>query len=130
MTSATSPEVAALLARPLHAVVGLNRPDRPPQLTVVWFEWDGTAFRFSTTTNRAKYAHLRRDPRLSLLVDDPVGNTYVVAYGRARVEPHGHAELSRRLFARYLPGQDPGVRPEDPDRVVVALTPDRIRTGS
>ncbi|HEY3505197.1 MAG TPA: PPOX class F420-dependent oxidoreductase [Actinocatenispora sp.] len=126
----TTPDVEALLARPLHAVVGLNRPDRPPQLTVVWFDWDGSTFRFSTTRSRAKYANLRRDPRLSLLVDDPVGNTYVVAYGRARVEPDGHAELSRRLFARYLPGQDLGGRPEDPDRVVVALTPDRILTGS
>jgi PPOX class probable F420-dependent enzyme len=123
-------DVETLLAQPLHAVIGLNRPDRPPQLTVVWFEWDGTTFRFSTTRNRAKYANLRRDPRLSLLVDDPVSNTYVVAYGRARVEPDGHAALARRLFARYLPGQDPGTGADDPDRVVIALTPDRILTGS
>ncbi len=41
-----------------------------------------------------------------------------------------HAELSARLFARYLPGVDPGASKVDPDRVVIALTPDRILTGS
>jgi PPOX class probable F420-dependent enzyme len=123
-------DIDALLAQPLHAVVGLNRPGRPPQLTVVWFEWDGTTFRFSTLRSRAKYANLVRDPRMSLLVDDPASNTYVVAYGPAWIEEEGHAALSRRLFARYLPGRDPGAGAEDPDRVVVALTPDRILTGS
>jgi PPOX class probable F420-dependent enzyme len=125
-----SPDIAAMLAQPLHAVIGLNRPDKAPQLTVVWFDWDGMTFRFSTTRSRAKYRNLVRDPRLSLLIDDPTTNTYVVAYGRARVEESGHAELSQRMFARYLPGRDPGDRPADPDRVVVAMTPDRMWIGS
>lgn len=126
----SSPAIAAVLAKPLHAVVGLNRAGNAPQLTVVWFEWDGTTFRFSTTRSRAKYRNLARDPRLSLLINDPESLTYVVAYGEAQVEESGHAELSQRLFARYLPGRDPGDRPADPDRVVIALTPDRLLTGS
>lgn len=84
----------------------------------------------STTRSRAKFQNLLRDPAISLLVNDPESLTYVVAYGTAVVEETGHAELSRRLFARYGPGADPGDRPTDPDRVVVALTPDRLLTGS
>jgi PPOX class probable F420-dependent enzyme len=125
----TTPEIDALLGKPLHAVVGLNRPGRSPQLSVVWFEWDGTAFRFSTLRTRAKYRLFANDPALSILVDDPETNTYVAAYGVAH-EEEGHADLSRRLFTRYLPGSDPGDRPVDPDRVVLALTPDRITSGS
>jgi len=67
----TTPEIDVVLAKPLHAVVGLNRPGRPPQLSVVWFEWDGTTFRFSTLGSRAKYRRFTRDPHLSILVDDP-----------------------------------------------------------
>jgi len=125
-----TPEIEATLAKPLHAVVGINRQDASPQLTVVWFEWDGTSFRFSTTRSRAKYKNLARDPAISLLVNDPETRSYVVAYGTAEIRDGGHAALSRRLFARYLPGTDPGDRPDDPDRVVVALTPDRILSGS
>lgn len=120
----------ALLAKPTLAVVALNRPSKSPQLTVVWYEWDGTTFRFSTTRSRAKFANIMRDPAISLLVNDPDAQTYLVAYGTAVAEDEGHAALSERLFARYLPGVDPGDRPIDPDRVVIALTPERILTGS
>lgn len=125
----TTPEIDAVLAKPLHAVLGFNRPGRPPQLSVVWFEWDGTTFRFSTLRSRAKYRLFTRDPLLSILVDDPETRTYVAADGVAH-EEDGHEDLSRRLFARYLPGHDPGDRPVDPDRVVLALTPDKITAGS
>jgi PPOX class probable F420-dependent enzyme len=132
----TTPEIDALLRKPLHAVVGFNRPGRPPQLSVVWFEWDGTTFRFSTLRSRAKYRLFIRDPQLSILIDDPVTRSYVAADGVAD-EEQGHADPSRRLFARYLPGDDPD-DPDDPgdpgdpspDRVVLALTPSRITSGS
>lgn len=131
MTAATvSPEIASVLRKPLHAVVGLNRPGAPPHLSVVWFDWDGSTFRLSTTRSRLKFRLLRADSRMSMLVDDAEDRRYVVGYGRGRVEEHGHAQLSRRLFARYLPGEDPGDRPDDPDRVVIALTPDRLSIGS
>jgi PPOX class probable F420-dependent enzyme len=125
----TTPEIDATLAKPLHAVVGSNRPGRPPQLSVVWFEWDGRTFRFSTLRSRAKYRLFARDPQVSILVNDSEALRYVLADGEAHVE-NGHAELSRRLFARYQPGHDPGDRPIDPDRVVLALTPARITWGS
>ncbi len=129
MSAEASAEVSDMLAKPLFAVIGLNRPNAAPQLTVVWYEWDGSAFRFSTTRSRAKYANIVRDPAISLLVNDPGTASYVVAYGKAEIEEAGHAELSRRLFARYLPGTDPGDRPTDPDRVVIAVTPDRLLAG-
>jgi PPOX class probable F420-dependent enzyme len=125
----TTPEIDAILAKPLHAVAGFNRPGHSPQLSVVWFDWDGTTFRFSTLRSRLKYRLFTRDPHMSLLINDQATLQYVAAVGEAR-EEDGHAELSKRLFARYLPGQNPGDNPVDPDRVVLALTPDRITSGS
>ncbi|WP_436534954.1 PPOX class F420-dependent oxidoreductase [Actinoplanes sp. HUAS TT8] len=117
-----------LLAGPHHAVVGINRAEGPPQLTVVWFVWDGETFRFSTTRSRAKYLNLRRDPAISLLVDDSVKNFYVVAYGKAVLLEEDHESLARPILEKYLPERaaDPGWTP---DRVIVELRPERMLTG-
>ncbi|GAA2632068.1 pyridoxamine 5'-phosphate oxidase family protein [Paractinoplanes durhamensis] len=121
-------DVQELLAGAHHAVVGVNRAEGPPQLTVVWFVWDGESFRFSTTRSRAKYLNLKRDPSISLLVDDFAKKFYVVAYGRARLREEDHDALARPILAKYLPS-----RAADPqwtaDRVIVELKPDRLLTG-
>jgi hypothetical protein len=38
-----SEEMQTLLSKPNNAIVGVNRADGGPQLTPVWFEWDGTS---------------------------------------------------------------------------------------
>ncbi|MEU4420546.1 TIGR03618 family F420-dependent PPOX class oxidoreductase [Actinoplanes sp. NPDC024001] len=121
-------DVEELLAGARHAVVGVNRASGPPQLTVVWFLWDGEAFRFSTTRSRAKYLNLKRDPSLSLLVDDFDKKFYVVAYGRARLIEESHDELARPLLEKYLPER--AAAPQwSADRVMVELRPERLLTG-
>lgn len=54
----TSEEVNVLLARPLDAIVAVTRREGGPQVTPVWFRWDGEAFYFSTTRHRSKYANI------------------------------------------------------------------------
>ena len=126
--SGSEDDVKQLLAGTNHAVVGVNRATGPPQLTVVWFLWDGDTFRFSTTRSRAKYLNLKRDPSISLLIDDFEKKFYVVAYGRARLIEEGHDALARPLLEKYLPERttDPQWTP---DRVIVELRPDRLITG-
>jgi nitroimidazol reductase NimA-like FMN-containing flavoprotein (pyridoxamine 5'-phosphate oxidase superfamily) len=67
----TSEAIERLLAQPNHAIVGVNRASGAPQLSVVWYLWDGTSFSFSTAKGRAKYFNLKRNPSISLLIDDP-----------------------------------------------------------
>lgn len=122
-------DVAALLARPNHAIVGTNRKSGPPQLTVTWYLWDGRTFAFTTRKDRAKYTNLQRDPSMSLLVNDQANAWYVVAYGRARILDTVDPDFVRRIFARYLPGADPSSVINDPMRVTIVLEPDRIMTG-
>lgn len=123
-------QIDALLAGPNHAVLGVNRASGWPQLSVVWFLWDGTAFWVSTTYGRAKYVNITRDPAITLLIDNPVDKWYLAASGTAEIRDHSR-DLSRQLFQKYLP-DDPVAQTgnTDPDRVAIMLRPDRIHTGA
>lgn len=124
-------EIEALLARPLEAVVGVNRPTGAPQLTVTWFVWDGNVFFFSTTKDRAKYLNLKRDPSISLLINDLENHWYVVVYGHAEIIEQNHDELARPLIEKYMtPEQRAQYKGGDPSRVIVVVKPEKILTGS
>ena len=121
---------AALLAQPNNAVIGVNRAKGAPQLTVVWYAWDGKDFYFSTTKDRAKYTNIKRNPAISLLVDDLASHTSVVAYGQAEIIEHDLAALASLLIEKYVPEAQreealKGVI-NDPKRVIVVLHPDKI----
>src|SRR3990172_1690284 len=78
-----------------NAVVATIRKDGAPQLTPVWFEWDGRVFRFSITKDRAKYPNLRRDARIALCIDEDQASPrrYAAAYGRAELDDRPEAIL-------------------------------------
>lgn len=126
----TVEEVEAFLAKPNHAVVGVNRRSGAPQLTVTWYIWDGKTFFFSTTKNRAKYLNLKRDPAISLLVNNFVENWYVVVYGRTEIIEQDHDELALPLLEKYMTAQERAQwTGGDPDRVIVVLHPEKILSG-
>jgi PPOX class probable F420-dependent enzyme len=80
---------------------------------------------FSTIKGRRKYANLRRDPRVSLLVFDPANPyTYAEVRGTAVVTDDPAAELIEQLALKYT-GQSFGTRPGE-RRVIVRVTPDRV----
>lgn len=130
INDASREEVEAFLAKPNHAVVGVNRAHGAPQLTVTWYVWDGKTFFFSTTKNRAKYFNLKRDPSISLLVNNFAEKWYVVVYGHAEIIEQNHDELSIPLREKYMTAEE---REQwtggDPDRVIVVLHPERILSG-
>ena len=125
----TSQEINEFLQKPIHAIIATNRREGAPQLTPVWFYWDGERFFFSTTKDRAKYPNLKRDPAIALIVDDQASRKYVAAYGTAEIIEENLAELTHPILARYLSGEALAQfesRVMQAPRVVVALRPDRI----
>lgn len=129
----TTEEIHALLSKPNNAIVGVNRAGGAPQLTTVWYAWDGESFVFSTTKDRAKYLNLRRDPSISIIVDDLDLHKYVVAYGRAEIIEDNVGELARPIIKRYVPEDRveqmvKGVQ-NDPGRVLVVLRPEKLLTN-
>jgi PPOX class probable F420-dependent enzyme len=123
-------DIDALLGLPNHAVLAVNRPEAPPQQSVVWYLWDGDEFLMSTRQGRAKYRLLRRDPSASLLVNDPGGLWYVVASGAAELDERGHEEVASRLLEKYLSPKEVEAHVWEWDRVLVRLRPERMLWGA
>ena len=127
MTSTT--EIEAFLAEPRNVIVAGVRKDGRPHVSPNWYFWDGEKFYVSTTRDRAKYKVFRRDPRVELVIDDPVGHRYVGLSGTVEVredipanlhlfrairQKHGRAVPPDADFAASLAGED---------RVLLAITP-------
>jgi PPOX class probable F420-dependent enzyme len=126
-------ELDAMLAKPLDAILAVSRPLGGPQLTPMWFHWDGEAFYFSTTRSRAKYPNLRRHPQVSVIVDEQAAHCYVAAYGHAEIvegDRERIVELTRPIMRKYMADQgEQMVEGMEADRVVVIVRPERIVTN-
>ncbi len=123
--------INALLAQPLDAVLAVSRPSGGPQLTVMWFHWDGEAFYLSTTRDRSKYPNITRDPQISLLINDQAAHHYIAAYGRAELIEDDYeriAQFATHIFAKYMPSAPaPTAESQRADnRVIVVLRPEKI----
>jgi len=105
-------------------------PDGSPQVTPVWFDFDGTHFRVNSARGRVKDRNIRRTPSVALAVLDP-DNPYRHLSVRGRVvevtEQGADAHIDS-LAKKYL-GQDryPHRRPEEV-RVIYRIAPERIAT--
>ncbi|MFC8761582.1 pyridoxamine 5'-phosphate oxidase family protein [Streptomyces sp. NPDC057193] len=108
-----------------------------PHLTTMLYSWDPEArvARFSTTADRVKVAHLRRDPHAALHVRGDDVWSFAVAEGEAEVSDPTTAPgdaVGRELLA-MIPE---AARPEDEEtwlaqqtaerRVVIRLKVDRL----
>ncbi|KUO09717.1 TIGR03618 family F420-dependent PPOX class oxidoreductase [Streptomyces sp. DSM 15324] len=129
--------LSALLGRQQFGTLASLRRSGHPHLTTMAYSWDPEArvVRFSTTADRAKTGHLRRDPRAALHVPGGDVWSFAVAEGEAEVsEPTttpGDA-VGQELLA-MIPQ---AARPEDEAgfleqlvaerRVVVRLKVDRL----
>lgn len=89
----------AFLDQVHYAVVGTLNRDGSIQQTVVWYERAGDDLRFSLSANSVKAQNLRRDPTITLTVED--GTRYLSLSGRGAVEP-ADQDLRLRLARRYL----------------------------
>jgi PPOX class probable F420-dependent enzyme len=127
-------EIDHVLSQGNNAIVGVNRSGgRAPQLTVIWYAWDGTTFYFSTTKDRAKYLNIKRNASISLVVDDPESHKYIVAYGQAEILEQQTGEKTRLILQKYVPADQLERRVQaieaDSSRVIIALRPEKILTN-
>lgn len=73
-----------------------------PQLTEVWFLYDGGELTTSLNTSRLKTRNLRKRPECSLFILDLENPfKYLEVRARARIEPDDDYEFANRLGAKY-----------------------------
>jgi PPOX class probable F420-dependent enzyme len=138
MQEMTSDERRAFLVHGTRtAKLATVRPDGRPHVAPVWFVLDGDTVVFTTGATKVKGRAVRRDPRVSLVVDDETPPfAYVLVEGKAEVSEDlddmlGWATL---IGARYM-GSDQaeafGRRNAVPGELLVRVTPTKMlaRTG-
>ena len=102
----TDQEIDELLAGARTATMATVGPDGQPHLVAMWFSIIDGDICFETKAKSQKATNLRRDPRISVLVED--GQTYEELRGvsiEGRAEVSEDAELLWRIgvnmFERY-----------------------------
>ena len=127
-----SARVRAFLEEPRFAVMATVNRSGTPQLTVMWYALDAESDLIVMNTSRGllKERNLRRDPRMSLCVED--GLRYVTLEGRADLiedRAQQEREVNELIAPRYI-GQRLGAQRWEvikrSDRIGVWLHVERV----
>ncbi|MGW2393484.1 PPOX class F420-dependent oxidoreductase [Streptomyces lydicamycinicus] len=130
MTATLSDDLKQLLDTPVFVTVATVQPDGSPQVSPVWVKRDGDDLLISTTVGRRKERNLRRDARVSVVVqpfDAPY--TYAEVRGSASLSTVGGPELIDELSRKYTGKPYAEFNPasaDDAERVVVRITPRKV----
>lgn len=123
---------AFLLDRPRTAKIASVRADGRPHVAPVWFDLDGDTIVFTTWHATVKAANIRRDPRISLCVDDEIPPyAFVLIEGIATLSDNLE-ELRRwatRIAERYMGAdlaESYGQRNGVPGELLVRVAPSNI----
>jgi PPOX class probable F420-dependent enzyme len=109
--------------------------DGAPHASPLWFAWDGTSLWLYSITRSKRWADLRRDPRVAVVVDaghaydelrgvELSGSVEFVGEVPRTGEPLPELVAVERLFARKNFGLDE--MPHDGRHAWVRLTPDTV----
>jgi PPOX class probable F420-dependent enzyme len=126
------PTLSDAQARFLHdepnvGVVAVHREDGTMHQTVIWVDWDGEHLLLNLNTWRSKLEHLRRDPRVSLLVLDRVDPFRWLGLEGTVVEitPDGAYEHIVRQAGVYL-GKEEYPLGKGEQRILVRVAVERV----
>ncbi|MDQ4078243.1 MAG: PPOX class F420-dependent oxidoreductase [Chloroflexota bacterium] len=135
MPSEIEGDIAEFLREPRHAIVATNTVDGAPQLSPVWYLYDGARFYISVNQETAKYHNLQRDPNISLCIDSGYPNwECVIASGTATLitaEDPAQPQLRRRILERYYEDEAEVQRhidrTDDPSKMaIIAVDPQKV----
>ncbi len=121
-----------LLQRPIVAALSTLMPDFQPQVTPVWFSFDGDSIWINTVRDRQKDENMSVRPRVSLLVVDP-DNPYRYIEVRGNVADQteeGAVDHINQLSAAYANQPDyyatNPLQRERETRVIYKIEPTRV----
>lgn len=131
----TSPELDTFLREQRTCRVATVGADGSPHVGALWFCWDGTSLWLYSITRSKRWAQLRRDPRLAVVVDDGTeygelrgaelsGEAVVVGEAPRTGEPCAELDAPEKLFAAKYFGLDR--MPHDERHAWLRLTPREV----
>ena len=125
----TMNDLGDLVELRLLAVLATYRRDGTVLLSPVWHEWRDGGFQVVTGSHDVKAAHLRRDPRASIVICEhtpPYRGVEVRCHARLATAAAGNAV--RRIASRYLGAEAGAAYAESAgDDLLIRLEPGNLR---
>jgi len=119
-----------LFAKVAYANLATVMPDGSPQVTPVWFDYDGDCLRINSAKGRIKDKNMRREKRVALSIQDP-DNAYRYLAVRGDVEEiteQGADAHIDSLTKKYLGKDKYPFRGPGEVRVIYKIRPKKIAT--
>ncbi|MBE2195075.1 MAG: PPOX class F420-dependent oxidoreductase [Anaerolinea sp.] len=113
--------------RPIVCALGTVMPSGQPQLTPVWFDYDGTHLIINTARGRQKDRNMTRNAKVTILILDPQNPMHwaeVRGYVDEATEVGGHAMI-KRLALKYR-GKEEYNLPEGQVRVTYKIAVTKV----
>jgi PPOX class probable F420-dependent enzyme len=109
--------------------IATTKKDGSPHVTPIWYMLDQGKLIVNTTTDRVKYRNIKRDPRVSFLVDD--GYPYIMIQGRARIATERDSLKDIETLAIRYTGEEKGRKAArdrywKQPRVSIEIVPERV----
>jgi PPOX class probable F420-dependent enzyme len=103
-------------------------PNGSPQVTPVWFDFDGTYIRVNSARGRVKDRNMRRDPRVALSILDPDNPyRYLAIRGRViKITEDGAVDHINALAKKYRGIETYRSRSPGEVRVMYVIEPRRV----
>jgi PPOX class probable F420-dependent enzyme len=128
-TSIIPEDYRDILESPALAYLATIGPKGEPQVSAVWFTWDGTHLLFAFNEKRQKYRNVLREPRVAIAIADPA-NPYRALEIRGvvtRIDADTNFRYLNATSQKYL-GRDSTSEEigAAEDRVVIVVAPERV----
>ena len=123
-----------LLVEPVHGVLSTMTPDGQPQSSIVWVDYDGTYVLINTTLERQKGRNMLVNPKVALLVIDPLdGSRWIEVRGKVveirRAGAEAHADMLTQRYTgkqRFYGDIFPVEQRQKETRVIVKIEPSKV----
>jgi PPOX class probable F420-dependent enzyme len=119
---------ADLLEKPAFGNLGTLMKDGSPQVTPVWVDYDGKHVRINSALGRVKDKNIRRDPRVSISLQDPANPyRYLEIRGRVvEITQNGADAHIDKLSQKYLGKPVYPFRQPGEVRVLYKIEPEKV----
>ena len=123
-------EFKDLFGKVAYANIATVMPDGSPQVTPVWFDYDGNYLRVNSAKGRVKDKNMRRNKNVALSIQDP-DNAYRYLAVRGKVDEiteEGADAHIDSLAKKYLGKDKYPFRGPDEERVIYKIRPEKVST--
>jgi PPOX class probable F420-dependent enzyme len=123
-------EFKDLFGKVAYANIATLMPDGTPQVTPVWFDYDGNYLRVNSAKGRVKDKNMRRNKNVALSIQDP-DNAYRYLAVRGKVDDiteEGADAHIDSLAKKYLGKDKYPFRGAAEVRVIYKIRPEKVST--